>query len=139
MQLTMKELEESKKRRAKEKTQGRLTGFERYFSLNEEELIIANEGIELFFGFTHEYFFTDPFLIDFDNACCQIMKPNEYHAEVVNEELGCDFAHPDYWMVMALNGANIKYSFGHETYDAAMNVAKEKHDAVRFLKRPEAI
>lgn len=96
-------------------------------------------GATIYNGFTKKYEGYSPFEIDFSNSCCFVVQANPYLADVYNQQLGFNMVSPGQWFVVAEIGDEYKYSFGHKTDQAAMEVAREKHGAVRFLQPPEVI
>ena len=96
-------------------------------------------GVTVYFGFTKKHQRTSPFEIDFDVACCQVIQANKYLADLNNTMIQFPMLKPGDWYVMGKQAGKMKYSFRYDSETEAMDIAKEKFKAVRFLQPPEII
>lgn len=94
-------------------------------------------GVSVFYGFRAQFKNMNPFEIDFEKACCQIVQANKYLADLHNEMIQFLMLQPGDWFVMGKENGQMKYSFRFDSDVEAMEVAKEKFKAVRFLQMPE--
>ncbi len=94
-------------------------------------------GVTVYYGFSADYAEVSPFEIDFDLACCQVIQANAYLANMHNQMLEFNMLKPGDWFVMGEKGKQMKFSFKFSQPDDAMDVAKEKFGAIRFLQLPE--
>lgn len=96
-------------------------------------------GITTYFGFTKKFEEISPFEIDFEKATCMVIQLNPYLADIHNQMLQLDMLQPGNWIVVAEVDGKNQFSFKYKTAEEAMDVAREKHKATRFLQRPEFI
>lgn len=96
-------------------------------------------GVFVFFGFHAKFNNVSPFEIDFENACCQVVQANKYLADHYNTMLQFQMLKPGDWFLMGKEKGQMKYSFRFENETEAMDLAKEKFKAVRFLQMPEFV
>ncbi|MDG6097258.1 hypothetical protein EXU34_07360 [Alteromonas sp. ZYF713] len=94
-------------------------------------------GVTVFYGFTKEYAKVSPFEIDFKLACCQVIQANPYLANLHNQMIQFNMLKPGDWFVMGEEEGQMKFSFRYSEPDDAMDIAREKFGAIRFLQSPE--
>lgn len=105
----------------------------------EPEFLEDDFEVTVYHGFTKEYESHTPFDIDFDNACCHVIKANQSVALEHNKMLDFDMLESGDWFVMGKQDGQVKFSFKYKSAEAAMDIAKEKFNAVKFLSLPEFI
>jgi hypothetical protein len=108
------------------------------FQSSNQEVPQVND-VEIFHGFTADYEDQGPFEIDFDKACCLVIKANAVIAAEQNRNINFDLVKAGDWFVLAEVNGQTKASYRYDTADDAMDVAKEKFNAARFLCFPEFI
>lgn len=108
-------------------------------STSNERVIPPLGDVTILHGFTEKYASMRPFEIDFEHACCLVIKANAQIAAEQNELIQFDMVRPGDWFVIASVNGQTKASYRYDTVDEAMDVAKEKFSAVRFLSTPEFI
>ena len=96
-------------------------------------------GVTVYYGFSKQFANVSPFEIDFDLACCQVIQANAYLANLHNQMIQFNMLKPGDWFVMGKQDGQMKFSFKYAEPEQAMDVAKEKFSAIRFLQLPEAI
>lgn len=96
-------------------------------------------GVSVFYGFRSQLKDVNPFEIDFEAACCQVIQANMYLADTHNTMIQFQMLKPGDWYVMGKENGQMKYSFRFDNEVEAMEVAKEKFKAVRFLQMPEFV
>ncbi|MFT6908554.1 MAG: hypothetical protein ACJAS1_005256 [Oleiphilaceae bacterium] len=105
----------------------------------DEEHLPPLDEVAVLHGFTKEHAEKGPFEIDFEEACCLVIKADAEIAAQQNQIIQFDMVNPGDWFVIAHVNGQIKTSYRYDTADEAMDIAKEKFEAVRFLSLPEFI
>ena len=108
-------------------------------SIFEDTNVHDYTGVFVFYGFQSKFKNVSPFEIDFDSACCQVIQANRYLADLHNTMIQFQMLKPGDWFVMGKENGRMKYSFRFDSEVEAMEVAKEKFKAVRFLQMPEFV
>lgn len=92
----------------------------------------------VFYGFDEKYAYVNPFLVDYEDPCCLVIRADEETAAKYNRQFEINVLDAGEWYVVG--GANFhQVSFRFSTAEDAMDKAKEKFAAIRFLTLPDFV